>query len=124
MSAAVKRAFLHRAFHPIGNHACAMSGMIDASPDVEIAEFQATQVALNAIPDEVIERALERASWVSDVISSDAWGGVLDTARTTGNGVGVCPDCGEPCSIVTLQEILVKFYIAMRLEDAHGQLVR
>jgi hypothetical protein len=44
-----------------------------------------------------------------EVIHNEEW----DTIFTES---GLCPECGEPAGQVTLPEVLVKFYVAMRLE--------
>lgn len=124
MSAATKRTFLNRAFHPDGCHACAVSGMVNASDEVLHAEYVSTQRSLDTVPDIVVERAIERAAWMVDVLVRGEC--PVDMASSFGEGEGVCADCGAPCAVVTLQELLVKYYLAMRLEeeDARGQLVR
>jgi hypothetical protein len=120
-TATAKRTFLYRTFHPIGQHVCAMSGMPAASADVDTAQFDATQIALDSVPDRVIEHVIERARWVTDVIGSTDWGCYLDINGELGDDVErVCPDCGMSYAVMTLQEVLVKFYLAMRLEDFDG----
>jgi hypothetical protein len=124
MSAATKRTFLNRAFHPDGCHACAVSGMVNASDEVLHAEFVSTQRSLDTVSDDVVQRAIERASWMVDVLVRGEC--PIDMESAIGEGEGVCADCGSPCAVLTLHELLVKFYLAMRLEeeDARGQLVR
>lgn len=116
MSAADKRRFLFRAFYPLGTRVCEISGMPGASFDVNNAEYEHSQADMARVPDELITTAVERAKWMSEVVGSDEW-------HTIFQDDGLCPECGEPCGEVTLPEILVKFYIAMRLteEDADGQ---
>jgi len=101
-----------------------MTGMVGASNDVVAREFEATQERLDSIPEPMIERVLERAAWIIDVINSEEWGGVVDVTAPVGEGEAMCPECGEPCQAITLQEILVKFYLAMKLEEQDEQLVR
>jgi len=118
MSAGTKRRFLFRAFYPLGPKVCAMTGMPGASYDVDCAEWERSQAEIQAVPDELLDRVIERAKWMSDIVVSEDW----DTVFTED---GLCPECGEPSGEVTLPEILVKFYVAMRLEEEdHGQLVQ
>ncbi len=118
MIAGIKRRFLFRAFYPLGPKVCAMSGMPGASFDVDCAEYERSQAEIQKIPDSVLNRVIERAKWMSEVVVSDEWDTIFQED-------GLCPECGEPCGQVTLPEILVKFYVAMRLEEEEdGQLVR
>jgi hypothetical protein len=119
-----KRTFLFRAFHPVGVMACNMAGLPPASGDVDTAEYLATQRTLDSIPEQVIEQTIEHARWMVEVLASDDWEVPIDPTGQVGSGQAVCPDCGAECEAITLEEILVKFYIAMRLEEARGQLVR
>jgi len=102
-----------------------VSGMPAASADVDVAQFDATQHALDAVPDSVIEKVIERARWVTDVIGSTDWGCYLDINGQLDDDVERrCPDCGMSYAVMTLQEVLIKFYLAMKLEEFDGQLVR
>lgn len=110
MIAGIKRRFLFRAFYPLGPKVCAMTGMPGASFDVDRAEWERSQAEIHKISADVLDRVIERAKWMSEVVVSDEW-------ETIFQEDSMCPECGEPCGEVTLPEILVKFYVAMRLDE-------
>jgi len=94
-----------------------MTGMPGASYDVNTAEWERSKRELYDYPEESLDLVIERAKWMSEVVTSDEWDTVF-------NEDGLCPECGESCGGVSLPEILVKFYIAMRLDESDEQLVR
>lgn len=114
MSAGTKRTFLFYAFHPLGPTACHAIGMPSASFDVDEAQFDATQALLESIPQESTTHIVERARWFIEVLSSEQWA-MPEHIPTL---------IGEPGEAMSLQEMLVRFYTAMRMEERHGQLVR
>ena len=124
MSAGAKRTFLFRTFQSLGPHVCESLGLPGASADVDIAEWNNAMNRLAMTPDAVVTQVIERARWVVEAIASDEWLVPIDVIGEIGKGTVECPDCGEEATAVTLQEILVKFYMAMRLEEIDGHLVR
>ena len=124
MSGAAKRAFLFRAFHPYGVQACGAVGMPPSSNDVDVAEYDDATTKLQAMPEHLFEAVTEHARWVVDVLNSEDWITPVDIGGEIGCGKVTCPDCGEENDAITLQELLIRFYISLRLEEIDGQLVR
>lgn len=124
MSVASKRAFLYRVFYPLGSSVCAALGMPPPSADVDDAEFFSAHTRMGEIPDSFVLPLIERARWVADGIANTEQLVPIDVIGEIGEGRVECPDCGEESVAITLQEILVKFYMAMKLEECDGQLVR
>jgi hypothetical protein len=123
-AATSKRTFLFYAFHPLGPVACHSIGMPSASFDVDEAQFDATQARLESIPQESTAHICERARWFIEVLGSEQWAMPEHIPGLIGEPFTHCPDCNEPMQTMSMQEMLVRFYTAMRLEETHGQLVR